>query len=127
MPEPIGQLDDWKQREVLFRTSDNLIDEEFNTYLAQRFARQMMIYLIPIFMVLFWLSQIFPPSVPLQSRMWILGLNKMPISLIFLPSYAAVLIAVSLGKRVVRKKIGNTQSKHHGDQYGKDTCAGRCI
>lgn len=126
--EPIGEITDWKQRDVLYRTSDNLIDEEFNTYLAQRFAQQMMIYLIPIFMVLFWLNQVFLDAMPpLQSIKLLLGLKNIPISLIFLPSYVAVLITVSLGKRIVHKKIGTVQPKPHGDPYGKNTCSGRCI
>ncbi len=131
--EPIGEIADWKQRDVLYRTSDNLIDEEFNTYLAQRFAQQMMIYLIPLFMANFWLEQVFPNAVALQSLRPLLGLNNITISLVFLPSYAAVLVTVSLAKFIVHKKSGtttvvceDTQSKHHGDKYGKDTCVGRC-
>jgi uncharacterized membrane protein (DUF106 family) len=49
-------ISDWKSRETFARTIDNDIDQDFNSYLAERFARHGMVYLLPIFLSLFWLE-----------------------------------------------------------------------
>jgi len=59
--ELIQQIDDWKKQSVLYDASDKELDEKFNEYLAQRFARYGLTYLIPVFFALFWLDHI--PSV----------------------------------------------------------------
>ncbi len=59
--ELIGKIDDWKKQAVLYDASDNELDEKFNEYLAQRFARYGLTYLMPVFFALFWLDHI--PSV----------------------------------------------------------------
>lgn len=99
--KPIDQLGDWKARDVLYRSSDKLIDEEYNTYLAQRFARQMLVYLLPVFCMLFWLESVFPEtSLPLGGA---LGgsFPAVPGSLVFLTAYVVSLIAL----HQVRKRL----------------------
>ena len=59
--ELIQQIDDWKKQSVLYDASDKELDEKFNEYLAQRFARYGLTYLMPVFFALFWLDHI--PSV----------------------------------------------------------------
>lgn len=54
--ELIKDIDDWKKQAVLYDASDEQLDEEFNTYLAQRFSRYGLTYLMPVFLVLFWLD-----------------------------------------------------------------------
>ncbi len=54
--EFIKDIDDWKKQSVLYDASDKELDEEFNTYLAQRFSRYGLTYLMPSFLVLFWLD-----------------------------------------------------------------------
>ena len=49
-------ISDWKSRETFAKTIDNEIDNDFNSYLAERFARHGMVYLLPIFLSLFWLE-----------------------------------------------------------------------
>ncbi len=58
--ELIKDIDDWKKQAVLYDASDKQLDEEFNTYLAQRFARYGLTYLMPVFLVLFWLDSVRP-------------------------------------------------------------------
>jgi len=53
--EHFKMISDWKKRQLLYETSDKELDELFNTYLAQRFSRYGLIYLLPIFLTLFWL------------------------------------------------------------------------
>ncbi len=59
--ELIKEIDDWKKQSVLYDASDKELDEKFNEYLAQRFARYGLTYLMPVFFALFWLDHI--PSV----------------------------------------------------------------
>ena len=49
-------ISDWKSRETFAKTIDDDIDQDFNSYLAERFARHGMVYLLPIFLSLFWLE-----------------------------------------------------------------------
>jgi ABC-type transport system involved in cytochrome bd biosynthesis fused ATPase/permease subunit len=55
-------ISDWKSRETFAKTIDNDIDQDFNSYLAERFARHGMVYLLPIFLSLFWLENTSLPS-----------------------------------------------------------------
>lgn len=56
--EDLNLISDWKSREKFAKAIDDDIDEDFNTYLAGRFSRYGMAYLLPIFMTLFWLDGI---------------------------------------------------------------------
>lgn len=56
--EDLKLISDWKSREKFAKAIDDDIDEDFNTYLAGRFSRYGMAYLLPIFMTLFWLDGI---------------------------------------------------------------------
>ncbi len=58
--EHFKMISDWKKRQLLYETSDKELDELFNTYLAQRFSRYGLIYLLPIFLTLFWLDTVRP-------------------------------------------------------------------
>ena len=49
-------ISDWKSRETFAKTIDDDIDQDFNSYLAERFARHGLVYLLPIFLSLFWLE-----------------------------------------------------------------------
>ncbi len=49
-------ISDWKSRETFAKSIDDDIDNDFNSYLAERFARHGMVYLLPIFLSLFWLE-----------------------------------------------------------------------
>ncbi|MCB2180845.1 MAG: hypothetical protein KQH63_02330 [Desulfobulbaceae bacterium] len=58
--ENVKYVNDWKSRDALYRTMDNELDEDFNTYLAQRFFRYVSTYMLPIFLVMAWLTSAFP-------------------------------------------------------------------
>ena len=60
--EDLKLISDWKSRETFAKTIDNDIDQDFNSYLAERFARHGMVYLLPIFLSLFWLENSSLPS-----------------------------------------------------------------
>ncbi|MEA3546787.1 MAG: hypothetical protein U9R66_03915 [Thermodesulfobacteriota bacterium] len=56
--QDIDLISDWKSRDALYRFTDKELDEDFNTYLAGKFARFMQVYMLPLFLVLFWLDDV---------------------------------------------------------------------
>lgn len=54
--ENLHLISDWKSREKMARAVDDDIDQDFNSYLAGRFARYGIAYLLPIFLTLYWLT-----------------------------------------------------------------------
>ena len=100
--ELIKDMDDWKKQSVLYDASDKQLDEEFNTYLAQRFARYGLTYLMPVFLMLFWLDSVRPAcdleartgspfAVPLPQNSF--GLPGLSVPLLFLAVYLAWIAA----------------------------------
>lgn len=98
--ELIKDVDDWKKQAVLYDASDKQLDEEFNTYLAQRFSRYGLTYLMPVFLVLFWLDNVRPAwlleaetgspfaiNLPPNS----LGIPGISIPLLFLSVYLVII------------------------------------
>ncbi len=69
-------MEDWKARKVLYEASDKEIDEEYNTFIAQKFSHFGMVYLLPIFLTLFWLDTVYPAS-------RLEALNGLPYTIIF--------------------------------------------
>lgn len=97
LQQPIDELEDWKARDMLYRASDRELDEHFNTYLAQRFARYVAVYLLPICLAMFWLETALPPgqlTVGSEGRAYvfvlpdkIFGIEGLSVSLVFLTAY----------------------------------------
>lgn len=112
----IDQLEDWKIRDSLYRHTDKEIDEDFNTYLAQRFSRYMQVYMIPLFLSLYWLNTVFsveeltsrlgsPYLIDLTSRGWTMqGAN---VSVVFLVSYVISLIGYHYGAKKFHRQGSN--------------------
>ena len=65
----IDLISDWKSRDALYRFTDKELDEGFNTYLAGRFARFMQVYMLPLFLVLYWLDDVVFPKTELIERL----------------------------------------------------------
>jgi ABC-type transport system involved in cytochrome bd biosynthesis fused ATPase/permease subunit len=85
-------ISDWKSRETFAKTIDQDLDHDFNGYLAERFARHGMVYLLPIFLSLFWLENAPLPSTVLyalpDNRFGIQGIYPHSV---FLLTYCAAL------------------------------------
>jgi len=94
-------ISDWKSRETYAKTIDNEIDQEFNTYLAGRFVRYGVVYLLPLFLTQFWLGEVidetFVLAVPSASGP--VGVSQMAV---FLPVYCLSLYLAF--RRMKRKK-----------------------
>ncbi len=97
-------ISDWKSRETFAKTIDNDIDQDFNSYLAERFARHGLVYLLPIFLSLFWLENALESSgilfhVP-ENRFGIEGIYP---QFVFLLTYCLVLFTYFRLRRKKRK------------------------
>jgi len=69
-------IKDWKMRKVLYEATDKDLDEEYNTFIAQKFSHFGMVYLLPIFLTLFWLDSVF-------SSDYLESINGLPYTLVF--------------------------------------------
>ncbi|NOX80848.1 MAG: hypothetical protein GXP57_07145 [Deltaproteobacteria bacterium] len=106
-------LNDWKTRDLFFRVSDRDLDEDFNTYLAHRFALHGIVYLLPILFTLFWLDTVFSPdelisrvgvaaAMPLPANSY--GLAGVPVALVFFIFYLLVLFTAGWRRRRCRSR-----------------------
>ncbi len=81
--EGIRQIKDWKIKKVLYETSDEDIDEEYNKFISIKFAHFGLTYLLPIFLALYWLSCTFSPErlIEITGSVFLLKLPQNPIHL----------------------------------------------
>ena len=97
-------ISDWKSRETFAKTIDDDIDQDFNSYLAERFARHGLVYLLPIFLSLFWLENALESSGILfslpKNRFGIEGIYP---QFVFLLTYCLVLFTYFRLRRKKRK------------------------
>ena len=114
LQQPIADVADWKARDVLYRASDRELDEDFNVYLAQRFARYGIVYMLPIFMLLFWLESVLPKETLVSGSNGIyyalslphnnFGFEGLTVSTVFLVSYVLFQIAFFSLRKNLRKR-----------------------
>jgi hypothetical protein len=106
----IELISDWKTRDAFYRTTDTDIDEDFNTYLAQRFARHTAAYLLPIFLTLYWLETALPKEklVEVVGGPYALalpangyGIEGLSVPFVFLVAYAFSLIGLFVARKFV--------------------------
>jgi len=65
----IDLISDWKSRDALYRFTDKELDEGFNTYLAGKFALFMQVYMLPLFLIMYWLDDFVFPKTELIERL----------------------------------------------------------
>lgn len=91
--EDLKLLSDWKSRETYAKAIDDDIDQDFNSYLAERFGRYGLIYLLPIFLSLAWLQNAIVPSgvlIPISENKF--NIQGISVNLVFLATYCIFLI-----------------------------------
>ena len=119
--ENVKFISDWKSREAMYRTMDNNLDEDFNTYLAHRFFRYVTTYMLPIFLVLAWLNSFLSEEI-LRASMgthYIVPLpmangeiEGMNVTMVFLCAYIVCLVAgFQIKKYLHRKKAADKTPK----------------
>ncbi|HEB49965.1 MAG TPA: hypothetical protein ENI89_05095 [Desulfobulbus sp.] len=105
-------IPDKYSRDALYRTTDEELNEEYNTFIAYHYARYVMIYMLPLFLVLAWLNSVFSESwlvarhgqpflVPLPANSF--GVSGLSVTFVFLLIYILTLI-VGFQLRRHRKK-----------------------
>jgi hypothetical protein len=110
----ISIIPDKKQRDAMYTSADQSIDEDFNTYLAQHYFRYVLIYLLPLFLVMAWLNSSFDDeqliTVSGQSYLFLLpshpmGMEGVSVTFLFLVSYIlSLIIGFQLKKRLFQLK-----------------------
>ncbi|WP_457574863.1 hypothetical protein [Desulfolithobacter sp.] len=94
-------ISDWKSRDALYRATDEELNHEYNTFLAYHYARYVLVYLLPLFLILAWLNNYFsapwlidrfgkPFVVPLPDNRF--GAQGLSVTFIFLLVYVVSLI-----------------------------------
>ncbi len=103
--EELHRITDWKSREKFAKAMDDDIDEDFNTYLAGRFARYGIAYLLPIFLVLYWLdvTTVYTTVINLPGDSQ--NITGIPVMVVYLTIYCACLFSYfTLRKRKLKRK-----------------------
>ena len=59
----LQMIPDKYSREALYRVTDDELNSDFNSYLANHYARYVTVYLLPVFLVLAWLNTVFSTPV----------------------------------------------------------------
>jgi len=85
-------------RAALYELTDEELNDDFNTYLAHHYARYVTIYMLPIFLVLAWLSRVFgagtensaPVLLPLPGLPF--GMEGLNMTALFLLAYLLTLV-----------------------------------
>lgn len=99
-------ISDWKSRETFAKTIDNDIDNDFNSYLAERFARHGMVYLLPIFLSLFWLENVLGSTILFSVSENRFGIQGIYPQFVFLLTYCLVLVIFFRMRRKKQKSAG---------------------
>lgn len=109
----ISLLRDWKSRDAMYRATDRDLDEDFNTYLAQRYGHFVMTYLLPVLLILAWLNNVFSSDkmMSLYGRPYLVDLagnggniEGLSVTFVFLVSYAVCLF---IGFRIKKIRANN--------------------
>jgi uncharacterized membrane protein (DUF106 family) len=98
----LQMIPDKYSREALYRVTDDELNSDFNSYLANHYARYVTVYMLPIFLILAWLNMVFSSSV-LVARYGVpyvvsvpenrFGIQGLSVTAIFLLAYISGLIA----------------------------------
>lgn len=109
----ISIIPDKRNRDAMFTSADQSIDEDFNTYLAQHYFRYVLIYLLPLFLVMAWLNSSLDERVlqVVSGQAYLFLLPSQPlnmqgvsVTLLFLLSYiVSLIVGFQLKKRLSRK------------------------
>ena len=94
-------IPDKYSREALYRVTDDELNHDFNTYLANHYARYVTVYLLPLFLILAWLNSVFSGSIlsnttgtpyvlPLPANSF--GIHGLTVTAVFLLAYITGLL-----------------------------------
>lgn len=94
-------IKDHHQRRAMYKSSDDELNSVYNTFLARHYARYVLIYLLPLFLIMAWLNNIYSKEVLLAQTGYPFVINisendydikGLSVTLIFLVCYIISLI-----------------------------------
>ena len=106
--QELRHIPDKYSRDALYRTTDEELNEEYNTFLAYHYARYVMIYMLPLFLILAWLNSVFsaPWLMARYGRPYLValppnsfGIGGLSVTFLFLLCYILTLV---VGFRIQR-------------------------
>ncbi len=112
-------ITDKYSREALYRITDEDLNAQYNYFLAHHYARYVIIYMLPLFLTLAWLNQVYSTAV-LGTPFVItipandFGVQGFSVTFLFLLTYVTCLIIGFrfLKKRGISHKAGNSRLRH---------------
>ncbi len=116
--DTIALVAEKKERDMMFDSADKSIDEDFNTYLAHHYFRYVLIYLLPIFLVMAWLNDVFNEqrltTVSGHPYLFLfptkpMGMEGASVTMLFLLSY---LILLAIGFQIKKRWIAKKQTHY---------------
>ncbi|VAW37752.1 hypothetical protein MNBD_DELTA03-809 [hydrothermal vent metagenome] len=98
-------ITDKYSREALYRITDEELNARYNYFLAHHYARYVIIYMLPLFLTLAWLNQVYSAAVLGNPFVIIIPLNNfgvqgLSVTFLFLLTYVISLI---IGFRLQKK------------------------
>ncbi len=109
--EELHHVSDWKSREKIAKAMDDDIDEDFNTYLAGRFARYGIAYLLPIFLMMYWLESVTDYTIVIFLPENSYNIKGIPVLVVFLATYCLALFVFFRIKRGVTGRADRLLSR----------------
>ncbi|WP_459917127.1 hypothetical protein [Desulfocicer niacini] len=103
-------LENHYQRSAMYKATDDELNDDYNFYLAHHYARYVMVYLLPIFLVMAWLNGVLDEGVLMakQGMAYALplpvngyGVQGISVTALFLIVY---LFTLAVGFRMNKKK-----------------------
>ncbi len=99
-------ITDKYSREALYRITDEDLNAQYNHFLAHHYARYVIIYMLPIFLTLAWLNQVYSAAV--LGNLFVItipandfGIQGLSVTFLFLLTYVICLI---IGFRLLKKR-----------------------
>ncbi len=90
-------ITDKYSRDALYRVTDEELNTQYNYFLAHHYARYVIIYMLPIFLILAWLNQVYSAAVlgnPFVITIPVndFGIQGLSVTFLFLLTYVISLI-----------------------------------
>ncbi|MEN8189775.1 MAG: hypothetical protein ABFS19_08005 [Thermodesulfobacteriota bacterium] len=112
-------IDDQKSRRAMYQSSDDDLNDTYNSFLAGHYGRYVSIYLIPLCLILAWLNNIYsaevlrgelgsPFVIPLAENS--LGTRGLSVTFVFLCTYVIGLIIGFRLRRYSKHRAAAAQS-----------------
>lgn len=105
-------IKDKRQRSDMYKASDDELNDIYNTFLAEHYARYVLIYLLPVFLIMAWLNDVYSTEVLLARTGYPFvinapendhGIQGFSVTLIFLVTYIISLITGFIIRRRFRR------------------------